>query len=79
MSEPVDDTTPRRFRRLPHGGPLRLLMPWICVIVGVAMAVKGAIDLQVRGDGLFVVLGAGLVIVGVVAFFVYRWLEKRGL
>lgn len=79
MSEPADETTPRRFRRLPHGGPLRLLMPWVCIVVGVGMLVKGAIDAQVRGDALYSLLGAGLVVLGVVVFFVNRWQEKRGL
>ena len=79
MSEPADETTPRRFRRLPHGGPLRLLMPWVCMVVGTGMAAKGVIDAQVRGEALYVFLGAGLVVLGVAAFFVNRWQEKRGL
>jgi hypothetical protein len=79
MSEPVDETTPRRFRRLAHGGPLRLLMPWVCMVVGIGMVVRGLLDVQVRGDALFVFLGSGLFVLALVVLLVNRWQEHRGL
>lgn len=36
------------------------------------MAVKGAVELQAHGDSLSLWLGLGLVVAGVVAFFVNR-------
>lgn len=78
MRKPDDEITPRRFRRLPHGGPLRVLAPWVCMVVGAMMVIKGVIDVQARGDALYAFLGAGLVVVGAVTFFVNRWQEKRG-
>lgn len=72
MSNPANRTTPRRFRRLPKGGPLRLVMPCVGIAAGAAMAVKGAVELQAHGDSLSLWLGLGLVVAGVVAFFVNR-------
>lgn len=79
MDQPDDESTPQRFRRLPHGGPLRLFMPWVCMVVGLAFLGKGVLDVQVRGDALYVFLGAGLAALGAVVLIVNRWQEKRGL
>lgn len=54
-------------------------MPWVCMVAGMGMVAKGVIDAQVRGDALYGFLGAGLVVLGIVVFFVNRWQEQRGL
>lgn len=49
------------------------------MVVGVALVVRGVLDVQARGEALFVFLGADLAALGVVVVFVNRWQEKRGL
>lgn len=61
---------PRRYAW--RYGPLRLVMPWACVGFGVVMVVA-------RTTLTHLWLGCGLVVLGVVAFFVFRWMAKRGL
>lgn len=55
-----------------------VVMPWVCVFVGVGMAIKGLIAPENDG-ATFVVLGVGFVILGVVAAVVARWMAKRGI
>lgn len=69
---------PRRFRRLTFN-PLRDALPIVAVIVGAVMAIRAAWGLSSGGDPTLVYVGAGLVVVGVVVFFVNRWQAKRGL
>jgi hypothetical protein len=69
------DETPRRFRTL-RFNPLRDLLPWVAVAVGVVQTVRagtGAID------PIFMTLGPALIVLGVSGFFVGRWLKKRNL
>lgn len=60
-------------------GPLRLAMPWIAIVVGIVLGVRGLIEHQATGDSLFIAVGFGLAALGVAMFFVYRWMAKRGL
>lgn len=60
-------------------GPLRLAMPWIAIVVGIVLGVRGLIERQTTGDPLFIAVGFGLAALGVIMFFVYRWMAKRGL
>lgn len=60
-------------------GPLRLAMPWIAVIVGLIVGVRGLIDDNSTGSPLFIAVGFGLAVLGVIFFFVYRWMAKRGV
>jgi hypothetical protein len=57
-------------------GPLRLALPWISVAAGIVMVIKGASG---SSDPSFMALGFGLILLGVIAFFVYRAMAKRGL
>lgn len=70
------DTPPRRYKW--RYGPLRLVMPWLAGIGGLLGVVKGVNDLQTKGDPLFIYVGAGLIVLAVIFFFVYRWQAKRG-
>ncbi len=76
MTHNDGDSSPRPYRW--KYGPLRLVMPWVCVFVGVGMAIKGLIAPENDG-ATFVVLGVGFVILGVVAAVVARWMAKRGI
>jgi hypothetical protein len=69
---------PRRFRRLKFN-PLRDVPPIVAVIVGAFMAIRAASGLSNGGDPTLVYVGAGLVVVAVVVFFINRWQAKRGL
>lgn len=62
-------------------GPLRIVMPWLYIAAGIVMAIKGAFDLGTSDSAgpLFLILGASLSVLGIVAFFVYRWMAKRGI
>lgn len=53
-------------------GPLRLVMPWLCVAVGIYSVVVNSSPLRIG-------IGLGLIAFGVVVFFVYRWMAKRGI
>lgn len=59
-------------------GPLRLIMPWVCVIVGIGLSIKGIVNPEDDGT-TFIVLGIGFVILGVAAALIARWMAKRGI
>ena len=69
---------PRRFRRL-KVNPLRDALPVVAVIGGAFVAIRAASGLSNEGDPTLVYVGAGLVVVAVLVFFVNRWQAKRGL
>jgi hypothetical protein len=60
----------RRYRW--RYGPLRLVTPWLCIGIGGVMMVGNL------GTSTFTP-GLGLVVLGIIAFFVYRWMAKRGI
>ena len=70
-----DSSTPRRFRTL-RFNPLRALLPWFAVAAGLYLTIRGATGGM---DAIFVVLGPALVVLGIAAFFLYRWMAKRGI
>jgi hypothetical protein len=59
-------------------GPLRLVMPWLAIGGGVVMTIRGALGLTENADLFFLILGVSLIVLGIAAFFVYRWMAKRG-
>ncbi|RIJ50969.1 hypothetical protein DZG00_10680 [Clavibacter lycopersici] len=63
-------------RRKPARGSARSVLPWAAVIGGAIATFRGA-----TGDlgSIFLITGPALMALGVVAFFVYRWMAKRGL
>jgi hypothetical protein len=69
---------PRRFRRLKLN-PLRDVLPIVAVILGAFMAIRAAFGLSNGGDPALIYVGAGLVLVAVIVFFVNRWQARRGL
>ena len=69
---------PKRFRRLKFN-PLRDVLPLVAVLVGAFMAVQAVVGVNNGGEPLLIYVGCGLVVVGVVMFFVNRWQAKRGL
>lgn len=80
MSEESNSREPKPRRYKWRYGPLRIVMPWLCIAVGILLAIKGALDLATNGgDPFFLILGSALVVLGIVAFFVYRWMARRGL
>ncbi len=54
-------------------------MPWIAIVVGIVLGGRGLIEHQAAGDPLFIAVGFGLAALGVIMFFVYPWMAKRGL
>ncbi|MCI4658082.1 hypothetical protein [Cryobacterium zhongshanensis] len=81
MSEDSTYGEPRPRKYQWRYGPLRIVMPWLCIAAGILMAIKGAFDVGTNASAgpLFLILGASLIVLGVVAFFVYRWMAKRGI
>lgn len=71
------DPTPRRPRKV-RFTLLRLILPGLSVTVGLYLAIRGAIFLGAGGDPLYIVVGAGLIVLGLVAFVVGRRRAKRG-
>lgn len=74
----VDDGPPRRYKW--RYGPLRLLLPWISIAVGGFWLVRAVLDPKATEDSpVFLILGISLIVLGIVAFLVYRWMAKRGI
>lgn len=75
-----DETTgtPRRFRTL-RPNPLRDVLPWVAVVVGVVLIVRGVVDIFRHNSPAQLLIGACLAVVGLVVFFINRWQAKRGL
>jgi hypothetical protein len=75
-----DETTgtPRRFRTL-RPNPLRDVLPWVAVVVGVVLIIRGVFDISRHDDPAQLLIGFGLAALGLVVFFVNRWQSKRGL
>jgi len=74
MSE-NEDATPRRFRRM-RFNPLRDVLPWVAVVVGIVFAIRAAVG---EMGSIFLILGPALSVFGVVAFIVFRWMARRGI
>lgn len=68
---------PRRYRW--RYGPLRLVLPWVTIGVGILMAVRGLTGSGPSQAPLDGPLGIGLIVLGIAAFFLYRWMAKRGI
>jgi len=71
---------PRRYKW--RYGPIRLAMPWISVAVGILSVVRnsGGIGRGGSHDTTFsFVFGLALIAAGIIFFFVYRWMAKRGI
>ncbi|PJJ70727.1 hypothetical protein CLV46_0252 [Diaminobutyricimonas aerilata] len=76
----VDDRDQPARRYKWRYGPLRLVLPWISIALGTFWTVRAVVDPDSdAGSPLFVFLGIGLIALGIVAFFVYRWMAKRGM
>lgn len=75
-----DETTgkPHRFQTL-RTNPPRDVLPWAAVVVGVVLILRGVVDLSRHDDPSGVLSGAGLVVIGLVVFFIKRWQARRGL
>lgn len=70
--------TPRRFRTL-RPNPLRDVLPWGAVVVGIVHAVRGGFELAHGSSPLQLLVGLGLAALGIIAFVIYRWQARRGL
>jgi hypothetical protein len=62
-------------------GPVRLISPWIAVAAGIFFVIRGTANLPRPGnDGTtYIIVGVVLIVVGVIGFFVARWMAKRGI
>jgi hypothetical protein len=69
------DETPRRFRTL-RFNPLRDVLPWIAIAVGILHTIRAATGSM---DPMFLITGPILIVIGVSGFFIARWLKKRTL
>jgi LPXTG-motif cell wall-anchored protein len=87
MSDPDEDEDyptkeePRRFKRYRYG-PVRLVTPWLGLVVGIACVVIGAGGLQKTGESntsVTFIAGLALIVLSVVFFFIFRWMAKRGI
>ncbi|WP_267423227.1 MULTISPECIES: hypothetical protein, partial [unclassified Curtobacterium] len=70
--------TPGRFRTL-RPNPLRDVLPWVAVVVGVVLVVRGFFGLTDHHGPEQLFVGAGLSVIGLVVFFINRWQARRGL
>ena len=89
MSEPdgdleknpgMDGEPARRYKW--RYGPLRLIGPWVAIGVGLILVITRAGGLsKVGGQNttLLFIAGVVLIVLGIVTFFVYRWMAKRGI
>lgn len=83
MTTPSDETGTMSDRRdrgdvSKRGRRRRVLLAGLCVVVGVVMMVRGAVGLGANGDPVYLLLGTGLVVAGIIAFFVARRPPSRG-
>lgn len=70
-------------RRYPYG-PLhmRLVTPILAIVAGIFFALRNIGGLNKTGEGntmLFFMLGLTLVVLGIIAIPVARWMAKRGI
>lgn len=65
---------PRKYKW--RYGPIRLVAPWVAVAVGIFFAIQGATGGMAS---IFLITGPILCILGVAAFFLFRWMAKRGI
>lgn len=76
MTTPTDDPEPRDGQRPSRYqwryGPVRLVLPWAAVVVGILLAIM-------HRTPALLWAGIGLIILGVVFFFIYRFMAKRGI
>lgn len=56
--------------------PLRDVLPWVAVVVGIVFAIRAAVG---EMGSIFLILGPALSVFGVVAFIVFRWMARRGI
>jgi len=70
--------TPRRFRTL-RPNPLRDVLPWVVVAVGIIQSVRGGIDFAHGGSPAQMLIGLGLAVLGIVMFLINRSQARRGL
>jgi hypothetical protein len=68
----------RRFRTL-RPNPLRDVLPWVGVVVGVVLVVRGVFDLARRHGPEQLLVGAAIAVIGLVVFLINRWQARRGL
>ena len=72
-----DDSTPKRFRRL-RFNPLREILPYVCIVVGIVMAARNGFTFA-GNEGVLVICSLALVAVGIIAIPVNLWMKKRDL
>lgn len=72
-----DDSTPKRFRRLKFN-PLREILPYVCIVLGIVMAARRGFTFT-GNEGVLVICSLALVAVGIIAIPVNLWMKKRGL
>jgi hypothetical protein len=68
----------KRFQRL-HFNPLRDVLPIVAVVAGAFIGIRAALQLSSGGNALFLYVGSGLIVIGVLMLIVNRWQAKRGL
>jgi hypothetical protein len=76
-----DEAAPPRKYKWRYG-PVRLVSPWIAVIVGILFVIEGrgaASGSTNRGVEVLFFVGLILIVVGVVSFFLARWMAKKGI
>jgi hypothetical protein len=69
------DEMPRRFRTL-RFNPLRQVLPYVAIALGIFHTVRAATGAM---DPIFLTTGPILIVIGVAAIFIFRWMKKRGL
>lgn len=73
-----DDGAPQRFQRL-RFNPIRDVLPWVVMVVGIIEAIRGLINIGHGGGPTMLLIGLGLVVLGAVAFIINTAQARRGL
>jgi spore maturation protein SpmB len=68
------DVPPQRFRTL-RFNPLRDVLPWLAVAVGVFQTIQAATGAM---DSIFLIVGPVLIVIGISGLLLARWMKKRG-
>lgn len=58
--------------------PLREILPYVCIILGIVMAARRGFTFT-GNEGVLVICSLALVAFGIIAIPVNLWMKKRGL
>lgn len=76
MSSSSNEDAAEKPRRSWRYGPLRLILPWVGMTVGILLTIGGSTGSR---SPIFLLVGPGLIALSIAAFLLYRWMARRGI